>query len=161
MKKYLIVILLMLLSFYAGVYFAPPKVVEVVRVIRQEVVREKQVEVIRVVDKEILIIQTVYQDKVIEKPRELKNFENIDQFLDIFVGSLTSIQSNNCLSMALMIQQASLEQGYQINIAVSFFGQYNGTKVSNTLQSHAGLMIETHDGWYFVDPTDWKVTKLF
>jgi hypothetical protein len=76
----------------------PPKVVI------ETVVKEVPVEVIKEVTK--IVIQQV--------PIPLKQYESVNQFLDIYKGSVNYLQSNIYLSVAEDIQQSSLNNGYII-----------------------------------------------
>jgi len=88
-----------------------------------------------------------------------KKFDSIEQFPNV---SITAFQPNVCLSLAVTeVHRVLLEQGYDNSIAISFQGKYNGTYVSDIYESHAGLLVETKEGWYFIDLYPWRLTRLF
>ena len=112
------------------------------------------------VEVEKVITKTVYLDRPmpVTKFPEWKIFETIDQFPRVSIAGITP---NNCLPMAQALQEMLLKQGYITSVAVAWNGYYDNIYVTGAPGAHAGLLVETKSGWYFVDLDPWRVTKLF
>lgn len=124
----------------------PPKIVTIVET--QEVVKEVPVKV----------LETVIQ----KAPVEIRQYDTIEQFLDTYRGGITYLRSGICLPVAEHIQQSVVEQGYAVSLAFALNHYYYGKYVTGASSGHAGILVGTTDGnYYFVDPNDWKVTKLW
>ena len=94
----------------------------------------------------------------------VKQWESVEQFETMFKGSITPLRPNVCLDIARGIQEAALNQGYPVSIALAWSGQYYGQQVTsaeNAVRGHAGVLVEIKGVWYFVDPYPWKMTRLW
>ncbi len=119
----------------------------VTQVVPEEVIKEVTVEVVK-------------SAVSVPVPIELKEWQSLDQLHDM-VQNIITFQPSICLQTAENIQQIALEQGYPVSIALALNGNYYQQNVTNAPGGHAGLLVEVKDGWYFIDPQPWRVTKLW
>jgi len=91
----------------------------------------------------------------------IKEWESTDQFIDMFKGSITSFAPSICLWNAEQIQEIAMSQGYAVSIAPTVRHYFYGKFVTKEYKNHAGVMIRVKDSYYFIDPNDWRVTKLW
>ena len=120
----------------------------------QTVVVEKPIEKI------VYETKTVYLDRPVEitKYPEWKTFNTIEDFPKV---SIAGLSPDNCLPMAQALQEMLLNQGFITSVAVAWNGYYDNIYVTSAPGAHAGLLVETKKGWYFIDPTNWQTTLLF
>ncbi|MDD4876422.1 MAG: hypothetical protein PHQ86_04740 [Dehalococcoidales bacterium] len=124
----------------------PPKIVT------ETVVKEVPIEVIK----------EVIKTEIQQVPIPLKQYDSVEQFLNMYKGSITYLRPNVCLPVAEVIQQSSLNNGYIISVAFAQNHYYYGKYVTKEPNGHAGILLGTTDGvYYFIDPNDWRVTKLW
>lgn len=114
-----------------------------------------------------IIILTLFVFLVLDRPAgavqyaEWKTWDSPEEFVSTFNGGVSVLAPDACLDVAQMIQEANLNWGYKdVNIAWSLHGYYYGKWVSKVWEGHAGILLETKQGWYFIDPVDWRITYL-
>ncbi len=153
----LAVVLIVMTGMWIFIY-TPPTAREII--VQHYSVIERPVEVVKEVPVETIKEVPVYLDRPVEKIvyPEWKIFDSID---DVPKVTIVNRLPNNCLPMAQEIQIFYLKQGYITSIAVAYGHRYDSIYVTDTEEPHAGLLIETKQGWYFVDPNDWQITKLW
>ncbi len=103
----------------------------------------------------------VIKEVIVDRYPVWKNFESIEQVEFMFKGSVTPLAPNVCLPIAISLQEAALNQGYRVSVAFASNQRYYGRIVTDAVEGHAGLLLQAGDSWYFVDPVNWRVTKLW
>jgi hypothetical protein len=118
----------------------------------------KEVVVVREVVKEVSVEKIVYQQI------SVKDWQSIDEFR----AKLPQYEyfSGGCLSIAEMLQQSLMKQGYPVSIALEYNGYYYATCVRSRDYygidtGHAGLLVGIKSSWYFYEPESKTMTKLF
>ena len=105
----------------------------------------------------------VIQEKIVTRlvPIKPREWESLEQVETMFKGNIFALQPNACLSVAQIIQQAALAEGYPVSIAFTLSGWYYTTWVATAPAGHAGIIVDIKGIWYFIDPIPWKVTQIY
>ncbi len=110
----------------------------------------------------IEIEKVVYLDRPVERVViQYPVWQIFETIGDVPVASVAGLQPDICLWVAQTLQQSSLNDGYLVSIALAYDHYYYGKYVTDASDGHAGLLVETKQGWYFIDPVNWQITKLF
>ncbi len=108
-----------------------------------------------------LLRNPIIKEVIIDRYPTWENFESIEQVEFMFKGGITPLVPNVCLDIATDLQQSALNQGFKVSIALSRNGYYYGVRVTDTSGGQAGLLLQVGNSWYFVDPINWRMTKLW
>ena len=93
-----------------------------------------------------------------------KYFDSPQQLIERYEGKLHvfDLSYGACLDVAVYIQRDSFKAGYITSIVVSDHHYYWIRYVTHTNRWHALIQMQDTQGTYWtIDPTDWKITKLW